>query len=373
MRIEWKSCFRVCVCAFLLYLAIYYWQGIANLGGLLVGAAMPLVIGGSAAYIVNILMNFYERKIPLRSKAWAKARRPVCMLLALLSVVVGAMLLVRLIVPQLISCFQVLLSALPDALNKLYLWLDEKFTLSAYFSENIPSTSAEWRALIEKSSGVLLSGFGGAMDVVISAATSVVGGVITAFMSLIFCIYILSGKEKLRSQFSRLVFRTMGESRTAKLKGVLHIVDDCFHDYIVGQCLEALILGGLCTAGMLLLRLPYAIMIGAMIGVTALIPVAGAYIGAAFGAVMIFSVNPIQALIFLVFLIILQQLEGNLIYPRTVGSSLGLPAIWVLAAVTIGGGVLGVGGMVLFVPLTAAAYRLVGNYVRTGEIVPSKS
>lgn len=370
MRIEWKSCFRVCVCAFLLYLAIYYWKGIANLGGLLIGAAMPLVIGGSAAYIVNILMNFYERRIPLRTKAWTRARRPVCMLLALLSLVVGAMLLVGLIVPQLVSCFQVLLSALPDALTKLYLWLDEKFTVSAYFSESIPATSAEWRALIEKSSSMLLSGFGGAMDMVISAATSVVGGVITAFMSLIFCIYILTGKEKLRSQFSRLTLRIMGEARTAKFKSVLHVVDDCFHDYIVGQCVEALILGGLCTLGMLLLRLPYAIMIGAMIGVTALIPVAGAYIGAAFGAVMIFSVNPVQALIFLVFLIILQQLEGNLIYPRTVGSSLGLPAIWVLAAVTIGGGVLGIGGMVLFVPLTAAAYRLVGNYVRSGEVIP---
>lgn len=370
MRIEWKSCFRICVCAFLLYLAIYYWQGIVNLGSLVIGASMPLVIGGSAAYIVNILMSFYERKIPLRTKSWTKARRPVCMLLSMLSVIIGTILLIGLIVPQLVSCFQVLLSALPDALSKMYLWLDDKFTISAYFSENIPSTSAQWRALIEKSSGVLLSGFGGAMDVVISAATSVVGGIITAFMSLIFCIYILAGKEKLRSQFSRLILRILGEARTAKFKGVLYVVDDCFHDYIVGQCIEALILGGLCTLGMLLLRLPYAIMIGAMIGVTALIPIAGAYIGAAFGAVMIFSVNPIQALIFLVFLIILQQLEGNLIYPRTVGSSLGLPAIWVLAAVTIGGGVLGVGGMILFVPLTAAAYRLVGNYIHLGEAVP---
>lgn len=367
MRIEWKSCFRVCVCAFILYLAIYYWQGIANLGGLLVGAAMPLIIGGAAAYIVNILMSFYERKLPIRTKAWAKAKRPVCMLLAFLSVIIGVILLVWLIVPQLISCFQVLLSAIPDALSKLYMWLEQKFTISAYVSENIPSTSAEWRALIEKSSHVLLSGFGGAMNVVITAATSVVGGVVTAFMSLIFCIYILIGKEKLRSQFSRLILRLLGEQRTAKIKSVLHVMDDCFHDYIVGQCLEALILGGLCAVGMTILRLPYAIMIGAMIGVTALIPIAGAYIGAVFGAIMIFSVNPIQSLIFLVFLVILQQLEGNLIYPRTVGSSLGLPAIWVLAAVTIGGGVLGVGGMILFVPLTATAYRLVGSYVRSGE------
>lgn len=117
----------------------------------------------------------------------------------------------------------------------------------------------------------------------------------------------------------------------------------------------------------MLLRLPYALMIGALVGVSALIPIAGAYIGAAVGAVMIFSVSPMQAVVFLVFLIVLQQIEGNLIYPRTVGSSLGLPGIWVLAAVTIGGGVMGVLGMILFVPLTAAAYRLLGRYVRSGE------
>ena len=142
---------------------------------------------------------------------------------------------------------------------------------------------------------------------------------------------------------------------------------DCFHRYIVGQCTEAVILGGLCTAGMLILRLPYSAMVGALVAFTALIPVAGAYIGAAVGAFMIFTVEPVQALFFVVFLVVLQQLEGNLIYPRVVGASIGLPGVWVLAAVTIGGGVLGVGGMLLGVPLAAAVYQLLRNDVARRE------
>ena len=139
---------------------------------------------------------------------------------------------------------------------------------------------------------------------------------------------------------------------------MLEVLNDSFSRYIVGQCVEAVILGTLCTLGMLVLRLPYATMVGTLIAFTALIPVAGAYIGGAVGALMVFSVSPVKALIFLIFLVILQQVEGNLIYPRVVGSSLGLPAIWVLAAVTVGGGIMGIAGMLLGVPVAAALYRL---------------
>ena len=144
----------------------------------------------------------------------------------------------------------------------------------------------------------------------------------------------------------------------SKLRHVLNVLNESFTKYFIGQCIEAVILGLLCAIGMALLGLPYATMIGAVIAVTALIPVAGAYIGGGVGALMIFSVSPVQALVFLIYLVVLQQLEGNLIYPRVVGSSLGLPAIWVLAAVTIGGGMMGVVGMLLAVPLASAAYRL---------------
>ena len=148
-----------------------------------------------------------------------------------------------------------------------------------------------------------------------------------------------------------------------KIVYVLATLNDCFRKYIVGQCTEAVILGGLCAVGMMILGLPYATMIGALVAFTALVPVAGAFIGGGIGAFMILMVNPIQALIFVVFLVVLQQLEGNIIYPKVVGSSMGLPAIWVLAAVTVGGGVAGILGMLLGVPVAAAAYRILRNDV----------
>lgn len=365
MRIEWKSCFRVFFSAFLLFLAIYYWSGVTSFAQVLLQAALPLILGAIIAYIVNILMSFYERKIRIRHKLWEKLRRITCMSLAFLTVILGVALLTRLIIPQLLSCFQVLFAALPQALESLFAWLERTFNLSSAFTgESMPQNAADWSLLIKKYANVLVNGVGGAMNVVITTATSLVGGVITAFMSLIFSVYILTGKEKLIDQFHRLTGKLLGEERSRVMNGAIHVLNDCFHNYIVGQCLEGIILGALCTLGMTLLRLPYALMIGALVGVTALIPVAGAYIGAAVGAVMIFSVSPVKALIFVIFLVILQQLEGNLIYPRTVGSSLGLPGIWVLAAVTIGGGVLGVAGMLFFVPLAAAVYKLLGMYVR---------
>ena len=189
--------------------------------------------------------------------------------------------------------------------------------------------------------------------------------VVTFFLSIIFACNILASKERIGSQFYRLCGRVLGKDITTRLRHVLQVLDDCFHAYIVGQLTEALILGVLCTLGMLLLRMPYAPMIGTLMGVTALIPIAGGYIGAILGAVMLFSVSPYQALGFIIFILILQQIEGNLIYPRVVGNSLRLPGIWVLAAVTIGGGMMGIPGMLIFVPLTAAVYRLLGEWVNT--------
>ena len=372
MRIEWKNCFRLGITAFLLYLAVHYWAGAANLAMVALSASLPLALGGVIAYIANILMSFYERKIRCKAKLWQKAKRAVCMLLAFATVAVTLVLLSQLIIPQLVSCFSVLIDALPGAIGSLYNWLEETFSISAWMQgkvDTLPSGETDWQSTINKVGSVLLNGVGGAMNAVIALTSSVVDGVITLFLSLIFAIYILLGKETLASQFDRLMKRMFGEARCKKVEAVFHILDDCFHNYIVGQCLEAVILGSLCTVGMLILRLPYALMIGALVGVLALIPIAGAYIGAAVGAVMIFSVSPVQAIVFLVFLVVLQQIEGNLIYPKTVGSSLRLPGIWVLASVTIGGSVMGILGMMVFVPLVAAAYRMLGNYVRTGELV----
>lgn len=363
MKLEWRTCFRISVSIFILYLCIYYWQSAANLLAAIFGAAVPLLIGCAIAYLLNILMSFYEKRYFIKSKSSVvvKSRRPVCMAAAFLTLLAVVLLIIGLIVPQLLSCAQLVFSALPDTIKTIVDGL-EKLNL---LPENITGTLSvvDWQSKMEQIIRTLTLGLGNVMDIVINTVSSVFSGIITGFMAIIFSIYLLVDKEKLGRQFDRLLNRYIKKSWYDKLIHVLAVMNDCFHNYIVGQCTEAVILGLLCMVGMLLLRLPYAAMIGAMIAFTALIPVAGAYIGAGVGAFMILTVSPVKAVIFLIFIVVLQQLEGNLIYPRVVGSSIGLPAIWVLAAVTVGGGIMGIAGMLLGVPIVATAYQLLREEV----------
>ncbi len=367
MKLRWRDCFKVGVSIFALYLAVHYWQTAADLVDTLVGAALPLIIGCVVAYLVNILMANYERRWKDNPKKpqLKKLRRPVCMLLAFLTLIAIVVFVFMMIIPQLSECIRLIIAELPgfiaDAIN-----LAEEWKL---FSPEVVDylEAIDWNAQIGKLVGVVTSGIGDVVGLVFSAVSSVFSFLVTALLSLIFAIYLLAGKEELASQGDRLARRYLGQRIYGKICYVIHILDDCFHRYIVGQCTEAVILGALCSAGMVILRLPYALMVGALVAFTALIPVAGAYIGAAVGAFMILTVDPVKALIFLVFLVILQQLEGNLIYPKVVGSSMGLPGIWVLAAVTVGGGLAGILGMLLGVPLAAVVYRIIRDDVRKHE------
>ncbi len=358
MKIEWKSCLKAAVSIFLLYLCILYWPNAARLFLALLDAAAPLLIGCAIAYMINILMSLYEKHYFTKSTNpfLQKSRRPVCMTAAFVTLFAIIALIIRLVLPQLISCMQLIFALLPDAMNAL----TDSLEAWEILPEDIANTLAaiDWQSKMGDFIKVITSGIGNVMDVIISTVTAVFSGVVTLFISIIFSIYLLSGKERLGSQIGRTLRHYMKKSWYDRAAHVLNVMNDCFRRYIVGQCTEAVILGLLCTLGMLLLGLPYAAMIGALIAFTALIPIAGAYIGACVGAFMILTVSPLKAVIFLVFLVILQQLEGNLIYPRVVGSSIGLPAIWVLAAVTIGGGIMGIPGMLLGVPLAATIYRL---------------
>lgn len=368
MSIQWKSCFRICLSAFLLYLCIHYWTNVSSLIGVLIGAATPLFVGCAIAYVVNILMNLYERYYFPKSRKTIvlKSRRPICMIGAFVTVVVIVLLVIFLIAPQLRSCIELLIWQLPDAVKIVADWV-EKWDI---LPEDIigPLFSIDWKNTISQILNVLATGVGNVVEVVVWAVSSVVSGVVTAIVSIIFAIYILTGKEKLGQQGNRLMHRYMKPRWCEKFIYVLSVLDRCFHKYIVGQCTEAVILGILCMVGMWILRLPYAPMIGALIGFTALIPVAGAYIGGGVGAFIILMESPIKAGIFLVFLVVLQQFEGNIIYPKVVGSSIGLPAIWVLAAVTVGGGLMGILGMLLAVPVAATIYTLLKNNVNQGNI-----
>lgn len=367
MKIEWKTCFKLGVTAFLLYLCINYWSGAVGLVGTLIGAASPLIIGAVIAYVINILMSFYEKHYFTKSESSKvkKSRRPLCMIFAFLTLILIIALVAGLVVPEFVSCVQLLVEKLPDAIDTLIAKLDETEIISAEMIASLKEV--DWEARIQQLIGILTSGVGDVMNNIVNTVASIFSGVVSFVIGIIFSIYLLSGKEKLGSQCDRIMNRYMKKNWYGKIKYVLSVLNDSFHRYIVGQCTEAVILGVLCMIGMMILRLPYATMIGALIGLTALIPVAGAYIGAFVGAFMIMTVSPMKALIFLVFIVVLQQAEGNLIYPRVVGSSMGLPALWVLAAVTIGGGVMGIPGMLLGVPVTATIYRLLREDVNKGS------
>ena len=363
MKIEWKSCFRVGVTLLLLIICVMALPKAGNLLASLLSAAAPLFIGCVIAYLLNILMNVYEKRYFPRSKkpVLIKSRRPVCILLAIVTLVAVIALVVALVLPQLGECVALLFSEVPKAIKAIAQYLEEWNVLSEEALEHL--NTLDWKSKIERILGVITSGIGNVMGTAVGTISSVFGGIVTLLIAFIFAIYILSGKEKIGRQYHKLMKRYGKPGVVEKINHVLSTMNDCFRKYIIGQCTEAVILGGLCTVGMLLLGLPYATMTGAVIALTALIPVAGAYIGGGIGAFMIFTVSPVKAIIFIVFLVILQQIEGNIIYPRVVGSSIGLPGIWVLAAVTIGGGVMEIGGMLLGVPHAATVYRLLGEDV----------
>jgi len=372
MKLSRKTLLEIAVTGLLLFLAIHYWDSAIGLVGLVLAAASPLVFGGILAFIVNILMSFFERNIKrlFRLKKQHKWLRPVSMVLAFITVIVVLVLIVRMIVPELTQCIEVLISAVPNALRATARWAEETFNVSGLVNQvmaDFQANQEKMQETLSKGLNVVLYGASSVMSVAVSAASTVVSSVITVFLGIVFAVHLLTGKERLGSQMKKLMGHFLPEKVNARCGHVLHVLNDCFHSYIVCQVTEACILGSLCAIGMLILQLDYALMIGCLIGVTALIPIAGAYIGGGVGAIMLFSVDPTKALIFLIFLVVLQQIEGNVIYPRVAGSSLGLPGIWVLAAITIGGGLLGITGMLIGVPLTTAVYRLLKEHISKAE------
>lgn len=379
MKYEWKGPIRFGVVLFLLYLAIHYWGKLSSLLLLALGAAFPLLLGAVVAYAVNILMSMYERwYFPAsQNRAVVKSRRPVCLVLAYASLIAIVVLIVRMILPELANSISLLIREAVPLLEDLSLKINENLDinqLAAFSGVILADGSIDWREILTTAVNWLISGLGGVMGSVMSLASATVSAAFTAIVSTIFSIYLLFGKEKLQANCARVLKTYLKPTWYSRLIYFLDTLNTCFHNFVVGQCTEAVILGLLCMGGMMLFRFPYASMVGTLVGFTALIPVAGAYIGAGVGAFMIFTSSPLQALLFLIFIGVLQQLEGNLIYPKVVGSSIGLPGIWVLAAVTVGGGVLGIGGMLLAVPLTATFYQILrSDVVRRNTPKPAPS
>lgn len=344
----------------LVFLVIHYWERVEGAVSVAISAGAPLIIGCVLAYVINILMGFYEKWYDrlFKVEIALKIKRIVCLILAFLSLFGIVTLIINLVLPELVNCIASFIRLIPGALQMVIDIVGEE-QLLAMFPElqngfDFSNVSSQVEQLIK----TVIGGVGGAVGSIMNVVSSAVSIVVNVVIGLIFSLYVLLDKEGLGRRCKTMISTYLSKSAD-KIFYVTEVLDESFHSFIVGQCIEAVVLGSLCVVGMLLLGLPYAVMIGVFIGFTALIPIAGAYIGAGVGAIMILTVSPIQAVQFLIFILILQQVEGNLIYPRVVGQSIGLPGIWVLTAITVGGGVLGIGGMLLAVPLFAAGYRLI--------------
>ena len=366
-KIEWKNLLKIGLAVLVVYLAIHYWGKISGFIALSVSAASPIFAGLIMAYAINILMTFYERHFFKKStkKGVIKLRRPLCLTGAVITLAGIIALVLCLVIPQLAECVKMVIDYVPTAIDMLVKKLE---TFDVVPDDIINSLSSiDWKSKIGELTTTISSGVGNIIGVAFADVSSVFSVASTIVIGFIFALYLLLDKDRLTTQLRLVIEKFLPERVIEKGNHILGIANDCFHKFIVGQCTEAVILGSLCMVGMLVLRLPYAPMIGALVAFTALIPIVGAFIGAGVGAFLILMVSPSKAVIFLIFIIVLQQIEGNLIYPRVVGSSMGLPGIWVLAAVTVGGGVMGIPGMMIGVPLMAVIYKLVKENINEAK------
>lgn len=334
------------------------------LGGV-VGAFRPLIVGGVIAFILNrpcgFLASQYEKLLPGRGKG---AARPLAVVTAYLVVVAIIAVLVSMVVPELthsIEMFMGNLGTYAANFQDLFDWVVAKLDLEQLANLNLSTGISE---SLQKLLTGTLNALTNTLPHLITMTSVVVSGVVTGVISLVFSIYMLSGAPRLTAQCRRLVQAYLPERTAGHVLDVTRLTVDTFSKYVSGQMVEACILGSLCFLGMCIFRFDYAPLISVAVGVFALIPIAGAYLGAVLAVLLLIMIDPWEAVWFLVFLVALQQFEGNIIYPRVVGTSMGLPGIWVLAAVTVGGSLLGLAGMVVSVPLAAVLYTLLKQDLR---------
>ncbi len=349
----------------ILVLIVKYSEGI--IGGIkgITKAGMPLVLGLCIAYILNILMIKLEKVYFPNSKNQfvIRTRRAACIFLSII-LIIGIMVILSLIViPQLIKAASVIIEGVPRIIGSIENFIETNSDKYEIVGKALDTLKIDLEGLLHNAMSAVTSVFRGLMNSTFAFVGSLTSGLMNFIIALTFAIYVLANKEGLELNIRKVMKAFLKDKSIEKINYVMHIVNSAFSSFISGQFIEAVIIGCLCTIGMWIFRFPYAATVGAFISATALIPVVGAYLGAALGAFMILTVSPIKALLFLVFISILQQLENNLIYPRVVGSSIGLPGIWVFAAITIGGGLGGIVGMLLSVPIAASIYKLFVNKV----------
>ena len=368
-----KQIMKIVIVAIILLVALMNIQPVWNVCKIFLGILSPFIWGLAIAFILNIFMTFYENKVfKSRKKESAKikeknnktknivrkkksgAKRTLSIMLSILTIIAVISIILTLIIPQFIEVIRNLISNIPSYLENLKNYgieITEKVPEINNYIQNIHiDTEALKNGIMNISKDVL--------SVTINQISGVFSGIVNFVIAIVFAVYILANKEDLKMQAKKFVYARFNKEKADFIVKVSRLSRDSFRNFLTGQAKEAVILGVLCAIGMLILQIPYAGPIGALTALTAFIPIVGAFIGGFIGAVLIVAVDPIKAIIFIVFIIVLQQIEGNLIYPHIVGKNIGLPSIWVLVAITIGGSLFGIIGMIVGLPIVSIIYAI---------------
>lgn len=354
----------------LIVLGVWNWNSLMGLVGSIFKTLGPIINGAIFAYILNLLMVRYEgllTKVQGQVPGVKSLKRPVSMFLSLLTFVLAVIMILVLVLPQLSTAISRFIEVIPGVSTWLQTAIEE---YDAYFPQLqtlMSQLNINWGSLIQQSMTVLNTLSSNFLNITFNTITGVASNTINSILSLMVALYILGSKERLLLQSKRVIMAYLKPGHAQTLLDIIRLMNESFTNFFVGMTLEGIILGSLVTVAASIFNLPYAGMLGVIAGVMALIPIIGGYISAAVGTLMLLAVSPSQALFYLVMVIIIMQLEGNLIYPRVVGGSIGLPGLWVLVAFTVGGGLMGISGMILGIPLAATLYKLLGRDVLMRE------
>ena len=328
------------------------------------GLISPFVVGATIAFIFNVPMRAIERFLEGIKKPGLRRTLAILLTLAALALIIA--FVVEMLIPQITATVESLAATIPHFIKRMVdsvmQFLADNPEIQEWVLANTEFANIDWASLIQKAGTVVGNSVSTIVDGAFGAITNVAGALVDLVISIAFSVYCLARKEILARQGRRILYSILPEKPTDEIIRILRLTNTTFSNFISGQCLEAIILGCLFAVSMLILKLPYIPLVSVIIAVTALIPVVGAFVGCVLGAFFILVNDPLQAVTFVVMFLVLQQLENNLIYPRVVGTSIGLPGMWVLVAVTVGGELMGVAGMLLMIPLASVLYTLAREF-----------
>ena len=352
--------------ALILFFLLYNFRIFIGAGKSLLSMLFPFILGAGIAFILSLPMGFFERKMTFLNKkqSYSKWKRPLSLIVTLVVFVAVLAIVILLIIPALEDTARKIMDTVPAFLMLVVDKLKELNIPADELEQWLNDTAINWSVVGEKALAFIQTWSKGIFASTYGVVSSVIGVVADVVIAVIFAIYILFSKEKLYQQFKMLVYAFVPEKFADRLFYIGKLTHKTFASFFAGQCVEACILGSMFVISMTILRLPYAVLIGVLIGVLSLIPIFGAFVGCVVGVLLILMVKPMQAVIFLILFLVIQQIEGNLIYPKVVGGSVGLPGIWVLVAVSVGGSMAGVLGMILFIPLFSVGYSLLRDKTR---------